>query len=1327
VVSTYPGVQVVGGLLPGGVLHRIGEGDPDVPGVDPVSYELDASESVRRLANAKYTYLRDIYTDFTRRRRRATRSVGRLTRDAWLKPLLRELRYEAYEPLPDGITVQDTSFPVSHWWRRSVPLHLLPWQTDLDRRVGRGIAGAAPHDMVQRLLNQSDRHLWAVLTNGRRLRLLRDSTSLVGSSFIEFDLEAIFEAELFPDFVLLFRTAHATRLEPRDDQTGPQSCLLEQWRSYGARQGERALVRLRDGVEAALEILGTGFLTHPANQRLRDDVGGPLSLADFKRCLLRLVYRLLFWCVAEDRELLLHPDASPAARQRYVAYLSSQRLRRLAVARRHSRHGDLWQAVRLVFGILGSEAGSPTVGLPGLGGLFEDTALDGPLRDAQLTNSALLRAVEALSVLARPRGGRQLVDFAHLGAEELGSVYEALLELHPCWDEPGRRFHFVRVGGNDRKRTGAYYTPAALVDSLLDQVLDPLLDEACAEPTTAARVDALLGLTVCDPACGSGHFLIAAARRIASRVAAEKTDELEPTLDAVRTALRAVVGRCCFGVDVNEMAVELTRVGLWLEAMEPGKPLGYLDGNIRVGNSLLGATPALLAAGLPDAAFTRLDGDEPAVVNALRRQNAAERHGRRPLGDLPGVDNLDLGREAAEIAHLAPCESLADVHVQAARGAQLDGERARKRLLADAWCAAFVAPRITATRPYALTTAMLERLATGEPTGTVDAARQLVDTMTRQYRFLHWQIEFPHIFRTPGHGGGVDPATGWAGGFSCVLTNPPWERIELRHEEFFAGRDQHIVGAEHAAARRRLVRARLADDQGDLRAELLTARRETAGLSHLVRATGRYPLTGAGRLNTYAVFAEVARQIVAPAGTIGAILPTGIATDASTQAYFRDLVASRSLVALHDFENEEKLFTGVDHRVRFALLAMTGAARSRTDISLAFRARQVADVASRSYRLTPEDISLLNPNTGTCPVFLSRRDAEITLDVHRRVPVLWREDDNPWRLSFRQGLFNMATDSALFHTRDRLVDAGWTLDGNVFVRDRARMLPLYEAKMTHHFDHRFGTYDGATEAQLNVGTLPRLDDHAHRDPSRLPLPRYWVRAAEVERRLDARWRHDWLLGWRDVTNAGNERTMVSTVVPRVAVGHKFPLMVVTGPVACLQANLSALVLDYVLRQKFSGTSLAYFVVRQLPVLPPAAYHRPTPWQPDGPDLASWVTDRVLELTYTAHDVTGYATDLGAGGRPYVWDPARREAIRAELDAAYLHLYGVRRDDAEHILDSFPVLRQRDERAHGEYRTKRLVLRRYDAMTASTHLGRAYEPVLDPPPGHGRRHPAGGSL
>ena len=1345
-MTEFPSLDIVGGLLPSSLLDRIFAGDPQVPGTAPLSYGLERGESVRRQASRSWLYLLEIWQDHKQRITgpdAAEATSARVTRERWLRILLRELGF--HQVTSGSFELDGKTFPVSN---RSghVPIHLLGWDTDLDHKTPH-VTARAPQSMLQELLNRDDRYLWAILSNGTTLRLLRDSASLTGSACLEFDLAAIFDGELFPDFVLLYLVCHESRFAVQGDG-GPETCYLEQWRGFAAEQGERALNQLRGGVQQAISILGTGFLSHPANPQLRTRLANAeLTLDDLNRALLRLVYRLLFWFVAEDRSLLLQPDPSGAAdsvrarlreaRDRYVTYFSSARLRRMARRHRGGRHSDLFDAVELVFDALGTEGGVPELALPGIGGIFETkrddgsaVPLDEPLAGARLANEALLGAVRALSQI-RPRDGGPMrpVDFGNLGAEELGSIYESLLELIPRYDAEQLSYTLETLPGNERKETGSYYTPTSLVDCLLDSALDPLLDEACAKPTHEERIAALCDITVCDPACGSGHFLVAAARRIAKRVAAAETDESEPPEAEVRAALRRVVGRCIYGVDVNPMAAELARVSLWLEALEPGKPLSYLDQNIRVGNSLLGVTPALLADGLPDEAFKPIEGDDRKVAAALKKQNAAERQGQhdlfRPAG-IP-VTNATLAQRAAEVAHALP-ESLEDLHIhQQRQAAELaeSPERRTQKLLADAWCAAFVQPKTDETRATGIAQATLEQFGAGSNTLDLVAAEDLVADLTRQYRFFHWHVEFPHIFRVGNGATDIDPATGWSGGFSCVIGNPPWEKVELKEQEFFAQRDPGIAQAPNAAARKKLIAAlATSDNPADrtLDAEFRGEQRRSSGWTHLLKESGRYPLTGHGRLNTYAVFAETASTVIGSRGRSGLVLPTGIATDATTAPFFGNLVRRARLVSFLDFENEAFLLSrSVHHSVRFCLLTVCGRA-ARVDLaSFAFGTRYMPDLAARRFTMPPEEILLVNPNTGTTPVFRSRRDAEITIGIYKRVPVLWRDDpeENPWGLSFMQGIFNMASDSGLFRTRNQLEQDGWTLRGNDFIRGSERMLPLYEAKMIHHFDHRLGTYEGQTEAQANMGTLPRLTPKQHDDPDRVLLPRYWLDETAVNARLARRgWDKGWLFGWRDIARSTDERTVICSVLPQTATGDTLLLAFTNGPAALLQANLSTFALDYCARQKATGTHLKYFVFKQLPALPPRAYDEPMLWL-GGATPATWIRERVLELTFTAFDIEPFAADLRDDGPPFRWDEERRFAIRAELDAAFFHLYDIERDDVGYIMDSFVAFQHNDAARFN--RTKELILQVYDAMTEAARTGMSYQTILEPPPGQGPRH------
>ncbi|MGW2855681.1 Eco57I restriction-modification methylase domain-containing protein, partial [Streptomyces sp. NPDC001215] len=1247
----------------------------------------------------------------------------------WLAPLWRELGFGPLTLMGQTGIAADSdpnkTFAVSHRWRH-VLVHQPAWNTDLDRRPG-GAGTVPPQSMLQECLNRTEAHLWGILTNGRQVRLLRDSSALATASYVEFDLEAIFDGELFSEFVLLYRLFHVSRFEVAED-AAPSACWLEKWRTEAIASGTRALDQLRKGVQTAITTLGTGFLKHPDNRELRET----LDVKTFHYALLRLVYRLLFLFVAEDRDVLLSPDADPAAKERYATYFSSARLRRHAQRRRGTAHGDLYQALCFVLSGLGNDDGRPELGLPALGGIFDDVEADKLLRGLALSNEPLLDAVRALSIVRDANSRRnRVVDYRHLDAEELGSIYESLLELVPKHNATDRTFELVELAGNTRKTTGSYYTPSSLIECLLDSALDPVIDDAVKRGEIRATrsgqpdardaiVDELLSLTVCDPACGSGHFLVAAARRIAKRVAAVREQNPEPTIDAVRHALHEVVARCIYGVDLNPMAVELAKVSVWLEALEPGKPLGFLDAHIKHGNALVGATPALLAKGIPDDALKPIEGDDKKFAARLKKDNARERGGQLSFTteDRIWVSNASFAATVRDITD-ASSDTLRDVRLQSSRFRELEQSTDYLHAvnIADAWCAAFVWPKYQGA-PTAVTEGVFRDLQ--NPGGGIPATtRDEIIRLSREYTFFHWHLEFPDVFQVPETADDtVDPSIGWAGGFSCVLGNPPWERIKLQEQEFFAQRDEAIATAPNAAARKKLIAA-LPTTNPDLFAEFTAAKRRAEGESQFLRSSLRYPLTGRGDINTYAVFAETDRNLIGPAGRTGVIVPTGIATDATTQFFFKDLVQHGSLAALYDFENRSGLFPAVDSRMKFSLLTLAGRSVREQAATFAFFLHDPSelDAADKRFTLTPEEITLLNPNTGTCPVFRTRRDAEITLGIYRRVPVLIKEDDpngNPWGLSFMR-MFDMSNDSYLFHTRDQLEADGWTLTGNVFTRGTARMLPLYEAKMLHHYNHRWATYDAD-------GSTRDLFLSEKQDADTVALPRYWVAESQVEAQLARKsWDREWLLGWRDICRATDERTMIDSIFPLTAAPDGTLLMLPDDPNATgLIACLSSLALDFAARQKVGGTHLKFFTVYQLPIAAPEQLSKHAPF----------ITPRVLELTYTAHDLSQFARDQGDAGAPFQWDEDRRAIIRAELDALFFRLYGIARNDVDYILETFPIVKRKDEARYGSYRTKELILAEYDRMAAAgVSLGNPlvdgenYTSTLTLPPGQGPRHPA----
>lgn len=450
-------------------------------------------------------------------------------------------------------------------------------------------------------------------------------------------------------------------------------------------------------------------------------------------------------------------------------------------------------------------------------------------------------------------------------------------------------------------------------------------------------------------------------------------------------------------------------------------------------------------------------------------------------------------------------------------------------------------------------------------------------------------------------------------------------------------------------------------------------------------------------MNGYAIFAELSRGLTSLAGRAGLILPLGIATDDTTKLFTQRLITERELTQLTGFENEDLLFPGVHHAFKFCLITRTAAGRGPETPAFSFYLRHPSQLreVDRVFTLDADEIALLNPNTRTCPIFRTRLDAEITCAAYRRVPVLLDKakgaEGNPWETEFLQGLFNMTSDSKLFYTASQLRHGGWTLEGNTFSRGADRYVPLYEAKMVHQFDHRFGTYDGQTEAQANQGKLPELDDAAHDNPFLAALPRYWVPAAEVERRVRDRWDRCWLLSWRRSSRSTDERTFISTVIPRLGVGDSLFLMFPKrGNLVGLVANLGAFVLDYLTRQKLGGTNSSFFIVEQLPVLQPDRYETPVSWS-GGTTVAEWLRPRLLELVYTSWELQPFAGDLGYDGPPFGWDPDRRFQLRCELDAAFFHLYGIAREGVAYVMDTFPIVRASDEKAHGSYRTKEAIL------------------------------------
>jgi len=1517
----YTAIRIEGGLIPAEELTRLTTLEsPEKTEQTEARYQIPKGLKLRDEIARNFKIAQNLWADFNALRQRQDAAPHRTTVNEFLLPLLRQtLGYTdlATAPAVQASNSHHHTYQIGHAaLGRRMPVVLAGHDQPLDQAAERfgdtnpdtgRTRKRSPYMLAQEALNASDTSLWAVVCNGLKLRILRDNPSLTRPAYVEVDLEAIFTEELYADFTAFWLLAHASRFgKPGTDGAAePADCPWERWRNAGQQTGVTARMNLRFQVEDALRSLGTGFLSHPANTALRAQLQDPETSSQARQAffeqLLSLVYRFIFLATVEDRtdatagrSLIFTPESTDAEQQRYWAGYSLTWLRERALRRSsHDTHSDLWQALSITFD--GLATGQPALGLPALGGLFavEQCPL---LTSAQLDNRHLLAAVFQLGYFRQPTGLTR-VNYRDMGAEELGSVYESLLELVPDLQHLSQphaaRLAFVgdeddansesSTKGNTRKLTGSYYTPDSLVQALIKSALEPVLAQTIAS-NPADPVGAVLQLTVCDPACGSGHFLLAAARRMADEVAKLRAlaNGGAPTPADYRHALRDVVSHCIYGVDKNPMAIALAKTALWLEAYTPDRPLTFIDHHLQVGDALLGVLdPKILENGIPDAAYAVLSGDDKAVASDLKKRNKLDLNSWKQVVANDLFAATSLAQDADAVEHLAD-DSLASIAAKrsAWSKATKDAQQSALARLADAYVAAFLAPKVPeGAQRIPLSGYLWGLLHPNATQADRQSTAELAASLCRAHSVFHWWLAFPQVAAQ--------------GGFSVMLGNPPWEQLQLSEEEFFAARAPSV--AELAGEKRKKAIADLERSVPWLWEQFSAAKRRNEAANLFFRTGGRFPLSACGKLNTYALFSEAFLQATSPTGRAGFVVPTGIATDDSTKQYF-EAISNGRLISLLDLRTGPGLFSEIGHqRFKFCLLTLGSAPSAR----FAFFALKVEELADprRNFTLTPDDFALINPNTRTCPVFRSERDAELTKQLYRTAPVLIaeerRDDDgqllqperNSWGMSFSQGLFNMTSDSGQFG--DSPAAPG-----------EPHRLPLYEAKMIHHYDHRWATYVDNPEKPNGLDTEDVSFVHKE-DPSFTVRPRYWVDEREVLARIALvpsrvanawlAWRQAtdatlsdeggeaelatlaqcrdaltlalaswvagavfrqqvvqvgtatpalapglfdsadepahtpapeaphhgpgwstatawkstqaterlmasqhprlaealkadgnegkkalpvfqkwalqddpvqglglsldelallhtlqqgdesslefrfldewmdrrsprWLMGWRDICRSTDERTVIASVIPRVGVGNKIPLLFPApshGALrsAALLGNLSALTLDFVARQKIGGTTLNYFYMKQFPVLPPERY--------TSSDLA-FIVPRVLELTYTAHDMQAWADDLlaampdadprppaqrGAPLPPFPWNPERRARLRAELDAYYARLYGLTRDELRYILDpadvmgpdypseSFRVLKNNEMREFGEYRTQRLVLAAWDALAA----------------------------
>ena len=1283
----------------------------------------------------------------------------------WTESLRQQnLSPKGREDVPDGLLFESAEtkakangFPEE--WKRydfgRAVVESKRWARPLDRRSGRRGEETAPSTQMLRYLRRIDDITngalrWGILTNGSKWRLYFSGARSVSEQFFELDIAAILDLPGHNDGLFALNEAdrrhwlkvfyHIFRREAfvpagADPRTFHEKAL-EEGKFYEERVAE----------DLSNKVFGEVF---PDLVRAIVKAAPEADLQEVREAALILLYRLLFILYAEDRDLL------PVKDTRYDDYGLRNKVR-LDVQERKDNNDVFSETAARYWGAMADlfiaiDQGDASIGLPPYNGGLFDQERHAILTNIRIPDAVMARVIDALSFEVTP-DGRKYINYRNLSVQQLGSIYERLLEY-----EVTRDGEDITVQPNifARKGSGSYYTPDDLVQLILTETLEPLVEERkrafrdkIAELGQGdlpdhrkigqlKRLDpatALLDLKICDPAMGSGHFLVSLVDFMADQVIAamaeaeldapeEWGDYISPLgerIDTIRNTIlanaderdwtideeqlddrhiirRMVLKRCIYGVDKNPMAVELAKVALWLHTFTVGAPLSFLDHHLRCGDSLFGSwvkkgidkaatygTPLLLHEPMKRALRA---ASKMQIVEGLTDAEIAEAH--RSADVFAEVEDMTAPLDALlKLIHAMDWLDIKDKAGKDALKIFFDGQ--------------FGDPLDIAMGKREPKTKREEGQRFAEILGQ---ARMLIE----EENFLNWQVTFPGIWSDWEE----DELTG---GFHAVIGNPPWDRMKLQQVEWFAERRPEIAMVARAADRKKMIDALEKADDPLAQDYAKASERAEAG-TRMARKGGDYPLLSGGDVNLYSLFVERAMTVVKRDGLIGLLVPSGIASDKTAAKFFKGVATEGRLKTLYDFENGRQgrkggpFFTDVHRSFKFCALV---ASPSPTEYAAhcAFFLHDVSDLTEEGVRfaLSAEDFARVNPNTGTAPIFRSKRDADLTTAIYgNAVPLVDRSSGaevKAWPVKYAT-MFHMTSDSGLFRTRKELEEqeAAYPLGGNTFGSASGNWLPLYVGRMIHQFDHRAASVE-VNEANLHNAALSgAVTEEQKADPDFVPTPQYWVPETEVDLPSGI----EWTISFRDIARATDARTMIAAIVPKAGFGNKAPLLLpedvdaYRGCADLILANLNSLALDFVARSKVHSTSVNWFIAEQFPMISPDRFENV---HFGAKSAAKAVREAVLELTYTAHDMAPFARDMGyvdeAGTvkPPFTWDEERRLVLRAKLDAVFFQLYGVTdRDDIRYIYSTFPIVEREEKAAYGKYRSCELCLAYMNALAA----------------------------
>ncbi len=1182
------------------------------------------------------------------------------------------------------LSAGDSTWAISHlgWDAPDAPPVLLLADADLDQRGGRR---RSPHEELQGYLNNVPVR-WGIVTNGRVLRLLRDYHHTRTRGYVEFDLRAIFESGSRPDFLALWRLLHASRFRPLDETTddGEPLTLLEKVYEQALNAGVAAGKRLQPQVRFAIESLANGMLeaTPELRQTLLED---PAKGREFYREMLTVLYRTLFLLFAEQRGML----ASTAPLYDDTYSLTALRARAESDDAEPRRH-DLWEGLKITFSLFGDEQRAQALNVYPYNGQLFNLDRTPITQAARCHNKVVLAAIRALTTVQVGKLPLH-VDYRNLGVEELGTVYESLLDYTltiadkptPVRDEnrvvsAGRAY--LASLAIERADLASYYTPTDLVDLLLSRSLDPLIAERVsnAGPDSAAQVEALLSLKVIDPACGSAAILVGALDRIAYAVAKARSGAQEPLDTDITHARREVLQHCIYGVDKDPFAAELAKVALWIHCIVPDQPLSFLDNHIVCGDALIGWPLLDIPTDIPDDAynFHKASKDDKKVITEARKRNAAYLGSNLDEANVLFKSMREVNPDLKPPTILSQDETtFADVRRKAdAYREWIQGDEfAKWKAAADIWTAAFF---WTADFGDAPTSKDYQDAIDGNADATL---AEMAANIVADLNPLHWPLAFPDVRE--------------AKGFDLVLGNPPWEQFESEEQAFFAQSAPHIAAmtSEHRSAAIRSL-----NTSGDERSMALHGRwvhykALQDRLAHYAKANGRFTRT-TGKTNTYVLFTEVGAST---SSHVGMIVKSGIATDQSQSRVWRRLLEGHRVVEVLDMVNTRpggaKVFADPAGVERFCTLVLGPRDPNRV-LRAAMMNFGVEDAATAPTRAWPTaDIEAMAPRTRTLPSTSSNREIDLALELQRRFDTLdFSEADgkNRWSLGY-DTVFNStyAKKDGLLHRPEALAQEGFIRGSDkVFRHSDGRVeVPVYEGQMANRWDHRARTYEGYAGANKygRKPHIPWVTAEQHANPGFEVEPRYWMDERVSEKRITEVAGDRVLLALRDIGAVWtNRRSMRVALLGRAPATHTLPVLSVPVEYATTAAALlNSMTFDFLVRIHMSGGHVTPWIISQCAAPSPA-------------EMSNEVASIAERLSVTSNRL-GEVLDLEV----HPWVPETRDLLDARADALVAKAYGLTLSEYEAVLDHFVLLKRVEEsdESIGEYRSKRLRLEAFEGL------------------------------